>query len=210
MSCLLIFGAFTPLLNSVSAKESSEPVLDQKTIDLADSYIDVINGKFEISNEKELKKKVGEEKYNKIINEVNDKNNVLSQISTEEKNNMQIVGNTITFEGKTDAKFQVAASKGRNAITTHWWGYKVYLNDNLTSTTAQALAAGGGAATLVGIWAPWFSIPTAVLKAVAASAALVLGGSATILLTQNKGKGVYLRFTGIVPAHVIYTGTFPQ
>jgi hypothetical protein len=46
MSCLQIFGAFTPLLNSVSAKEPSETVLDQKTIDLADSYIDIINGKF--------------------------------------------------------------------------------------------------------------------------------------------------------------------
>ncbi|MFB7159797.1 hypothetical protein [Lysinibacillus sp. NPDC056232] len=48
------------------------------------------------------------------------------------------------------------------------------------------------------------------VKAVVSSVALVFGGASAMFFKTNNGKGVYLRFTGLVPAAVIYTGMFAQ
>lgn len=218
-SFLMIFSSFAFGFNSAEASTKSEDSsstdqsLSQETIDLANDYIILKDNQFEIKDEDSLLNKIGEEEFSKVTQEIDNKNLVLNDLTKEEIDNTSVSDDHVTFNSKNNEEQLYAAkatSKGKNAIEMYWWGYKVFLNDNLTSTTYQALAGGAGAATLVGIWSPWFSAPTAVVKAVASSAALVLGGSAAMFYNTNKGKGVYLRFTGIVPAAVVYTGMFAQ
>lgn len=171
------------------------------------------NNKFEIKDVNVLVRKIGGKEFSKVKKEVKEKNDVLSEISNEEfKNTAKVVGNHIEFSDQNGEEpgFSVMAYKGKSTLQVLWWGYKVYLSDNLTKTTAQALAGGAGTAALVGIWAPWFSAPTAIIKAVAATTALVLGGSSAMMFKTNEGRGIYLRFTGILPMSVVYTGMFSQ
>ncbi|WP_077622263.1 hypothetical protein [Sediminibacillus massiliensis] len=99
---------------------------------------------------------------------------------------------------------------GKSSLSLYWWGYKMYLDDALTKETRNALLGGVVLSRLVDIWIPWFSVPTAALRAVAASVTLVAGSAAAALHKQNNGKGVYIRFTGMVPFSVVVTGIFPQ
>lgn len=187
-----------------------EPIaLSQETIDIADPYIQVKQERFVIADNQSLISKLGEEEYQKVVAEVNDRNSILNQATSTEMKDLHIINNHIQFSESAE-DLEIQASKGKNGIKTYWWGYKLYMNNNLTNTTAQALTAGAGAGTLVAIWAPWFSAPTALLKAIGATVALVFGGAAAMFYKTNKGKGVYLRFTGVRPAAVVYTGMFAQ
>lgn len=201
-------------VNSASASTglSDSNVLSQETIDLVDQFIVFEDNKFAIEDVEVLINKIGEEEFARVNKEIDDRNEVLSELTREELNGMSVSGNYIEFSDQNveGQSFSLMAAGGKNAVEVHWWGYKLFLNDNLTNTTAQALAAGAGGAGLVAIWAPWFTAPTAVVKAVAASVALVLGGSSAMFYKTNKGNGVYLRFTGILPATVVYTGMFAQ
>jgi len=210
LSILLVFSSFTAGGNNVSADDSPSNIneLNQKTIDLVDNFIVFKDNNFVIEDAEGLITKIGEDEFAKVNAEIADKNALLNELTAEERDSIAIVDNHVQFlDQNVSAK---ASSKGKNTLEVHWWGYKVYLNDNLTNTTAQALTGGSGTAALVSIWSPWFSAPTAIVKAVAASAVVILGGSAAMFYKTNKGKGVYLRFTGILPANVIYTGMFSQ
>lgn len=210
LSILLVFSSFAAGGNYVSADDSPSNTneLNQKTIDLVDNFIVFKDNNFVIENTEILTTKIGEEEFAKVNAEIADKNALLRELTTEELDSIAVVDNHVQFlDQNVSAR---ASSKGKNALEVHWWGYKVFLNDNLTNTTAQALAGGSGTAALVSIWAPWFSAPTAIVKAVATSAVVVLGGSSAMFYKTNKGKGIYLRFTGILPANVIYTGMFSQ
>ncbi len=210
LSILLVFSSFTAGGNNVSADDSPSNIneLNQKTIDLVDNFIVFKDNNFVIEDAEVLITKIGEDEFAKVNAEIANKNALLNELTSEERDSIAVVDNHVQF---LDQNVSVKASnKGKNALEVHWWGYKVYLNDNLTNTTAQALTGGSGTAALVSIWSPWFSAPTAIVKAVAASAVVILGGSAAMFYKTNKGKGVYLRFTGILPANVIYTGMFSQ
>ncbi len=210
LSILLVFSSFAAGGSYVIADDSPSNTneLNQKTIDLVDNFIVFKDNNFVIENTEILTTKIGEEEFAKVNAEIADKNALLSELTTEELDSIAVVDNHVQFlDQNVSAR---ASSKGKNALEVHWWGYKVFLNDNLTNTTAQALAGGSGTAALVAIWAPWFSAPTAIVKAVATSAVVVLGGSSAMFYKTNKGKGIYLRFTGILPANVIYTGMFSQ
>lgn len=208
LSVLLVFSSFAAGGNYASASNApSDPnVLNQKTIDLVDSFIVFKDNNFVIEDVEVLINKIGEEEFAKVNAEIADKNAMLSELTTEELDGISVIGNHIEFLDQNVS----ARAGGRNALEIHWWGYKLFLNDNLTNTTAQALAGGAGTAAIVAIWAPWFTAPTAVVKAVAATVGVVLGGSSAMFYKTNKGKGVYLRFTGILPATVVYTGMFAQ
>ncbi|EMR06529.1 hypothetical protein C772_01424 [Bhargavaea cecembensis DSE10] len=215
LSMVLLFSSF--ILGTGNAEASTgaaqqdvtKPELSQETIELADPFIILKNNRFVVVDANSLIKVIGKDDFVKVKQELAEKNAVLSGVTSKEFEAAHVTGNTVEFINETSG-FSTLASKGKNGISVHWWGYKVYLNDNLTNTTAQALAAGGGGAAIAAIWAPFISAPTAVVKAVAASAAIVLGGASAMFYKTNKGNGVYLRFTGIVPHAVIYTGMFAQ
>ena len=215
LALVMAFSSFN--FGNASAEASTKPVdsdfLTEETINVVDEFIVFENNKFEIKDVNVLVRKIGGKEFSKVKKEVKEKNILLSEISEEEfKNTAEVVGNHIEFSDQNGEEpgFSVMTYRGKNTLQVLWWGYRVYLNDNLTKTTAQALAGGAGTATLVGIWSPWFSAPTAVIKAVAASAAVVLGGSSAMMFNTNKGSGIYLRFTGILPMSVVYTGMFSQ
>lgn len=210
LSTLLVLSSFTFGFNSAEASMKSEDprVLSQETIDLADKFIVYKDNKFVVENARILNSIIGKDELAKVNEEIKQRNAVLSEVTEEEFEEMTVSGNHIEFVYQSE-EVEAMSSAGRNGVAVHWWGYKLYLNDNLTNTTAQALVAGAGGAGIVAIWSPWIP-PTAVVKAVAATVALVLGGSSAMFYKTNKGKGVYLRFTGILPANVIYTGMFAQ
>ena len=195
--------------------ETTSENLNSETISKANPYIVIENNRFVIKNQAELIKVVGTKNFKAIKQAIKTQNNSLNQVTEKEFNETATINNNvITFNNKSNSEIQTKTiptmSAGITAIRGYWWGYRAYLNDNLTRTTAQALAGGAGVSTLVAIWSPWFSAPTAIVKALAASATLVLGGSSALLYNNNNGSGVYFRFTGRPPVTPIFTGVFPQ
>ncbi|MFK3937999.1 hypothetical protein ACI2JA_10905 [Alkalihalobacillus sp. NPDC078783] len=117
-------------------------------------------------------------------------------------------GDSATQSDFSTNEFEEMAN--RNGIDILWWGYRVYLSDDLTRTTAQLIGAGAGGAAIAAAWMPVFTAPTALIKAITASLVIVGGGVSGTLVAVNDGNGVYIRFTGLMPAQVIYTGIHPQ
>lgn len=214
LSALLVLSSLGIGGNYANASTDSPDSnkLSQKTIDLVDEFVSFEDNKFVIEDTEAVISKIGVEEFSKVKVEIDDKNRVLSEVTDEEFNDMSVLDNSIVFSDQKVDEYSISllASGGKNGIQIHWWGYKLYLNDNLTTTTAQALAGGAGVSTIVGLWAPLISAPTAVVKALAGTVAIVFGGASAMFFRTNKGKGVYLRFTGILPANVIYTGMFAQ
>lgn len=212
----MFLSVFAFSINSTNAQTNANSnslivdALSSEVIEKADAYIELKNEKYVLS--KELKNEVTKDEFKQIKEKVKDINKVLESISAAEFKEANIDGNVINFNEKTnDGSYSIMRSSGgKNGIEVHWWGYKLFLNDNLTRTTAQALAAGSGSAAIVALWAPWFSAPTAIVKAVAQTVVIVFGGASATLLATNNGNGVYLRFTGILPSAVVFTGVHPQ
>lgn len=107
-----------------------------------------------------------------------------------------------------------AASKGKNAFRSYWWGYKVYLNNKNTKLLVDSIYNGATGAGLAAVFSSAIpGVGNIVIKGVAAGIAAVGGAAGRQISGANNGKGVYLRFTGkLGPAGVltVYTGAFAQ
>lgn len=222
LASLLTIGTFTPYANASTTSDISTPVqaeesnsdLEEELIEAVDQNIEFDGSTYFIQNESELEATLNAEDYEAVVNKVEETNNILNQITDEEMAEAKIEDGVLTFgDSAIESDFstnEFEAMANRNGIDILWWGYRVYLSDDLTRTTAQLIGAGAGGAAIAAKWAPWFSAPTAVVKAVAASVAIAGAGVSGTLLAVNDGKGVYIRFTGLMPAHVIFTGVHPQ
>ncbi|WP_096437434.1 hypothetical protein [Alteribacter populi] len=217
LSFLMLFSLVAPNLNQVQASSSDNngnmniaQEISHEVIEKADKYISLENERYVISNVSDLKKEVSNEEFQTIKHKVNEINSTLKEVSNEELSKAKINGDVISFsnESENDDGMNIM-SAGRTGVDVLWWGYRIYLNDNHTRTTAQALGTGAGGAAIAALWAPWFSAPTAIIKAVAKTLAIALGGAAGVITATNQGSGVYFRFTGVQPI-VTYTGVHPQ
>jgi len=107
-----------------------------------------------------------------------------------------------------------AKSTGKNGFHSYWWGYKIYLNNKNTKRLVEAIysgAAGAGLAAIVSGAIP--TAPNQIVKALASVLALAGGVAGRQISNINKGKGVYLRFTGkLGPAGIasVFTGVYAQ
>ncbi len=228
LSFLLVFSSF-PLgfgsatiasastITNLGELNSVDSSLDEKTVNIADQYISVENDKYIIKDTDKLISIIGQEEFNKVQEQINGTNLTLAQIKVEEAHNMNysveeqyLIGLEPEIEATAIKSYVINTKEGKLGVEMHWWGYRVYLNDNATNTVAQTLLAGGGVSAMVAALTPILPGPTAVVKAVATAIAIGLGGSGGMFYKTNKGKGVYLRLTGVIPATVVYTGMFAQ
>lgn len=131
-----------------------------------------------------------------------------------ESKNLSYNESTITVESNpsTDSTSPVSTysasrkSAGKSGINYYWWGYKVYLDSNQTRQIRNALLAGATTAGIVHQFSPWFSAPTAVIKAISGAIAAGGTGLAGIIASNDNGRGIWIRVTG----YAIYTGVGPQ
>lgn len=102
------------------------------------------------------------------------------------------------------------AYDGTNGISSYWWGYRVYLDHDLSQKTTLFLAGTAGFVATVNSWISKMpNAPVWLIKGVLGTMAATYGFVATSIRLQDKGYGVYLRFTGKLP-YLVYTGTYAQ
>lgn len=106
-----------------------------------------------------------------------------------------------------------SASTGINGFSSYWWGYKLYLNNTNTKRLANSMYSGAsGAALAVVVSGMVPTAPSLLVKGVAG--ALAVGGTVAgrEITNINKGKGVYIRFTGRVGVGPgpVFTGVIAQ
>ncbi|MEN0642306.1 hypothetical protein MKY91_03905 [Alkalicoccobacillus gibsonii] len=222
LASLLTIGTLTPYANASTSNDVSMPVqaeetnsdLEEELIEAVDQNIQFDGSTYFIENESELETNLNAEDYEAVVNKVEETNNLLNQITDEELAEAKIEDGVLTFgDSATQSDFstnEFEAMANRNGIDILWWGYRVYLSDDLTRTTSQLIGAGAGGAAIAAAWMPVFTAPTALVKAIAASLVIVGGGVSGTLVAVNDGNGVYIRFTGLMPAQVIFTGIHPQ
>lgn len=219
---LMTVGTFTPHVGATSSgsqapmqtSDQTENNLDEDLIEAVDHYIDYEDGRFRINDQQNLKAELSTADYDQVIDKLEETNGLLNVVTQEELDEAIIEDDVVSFvDQTTESDFstnEVEAMANRNGIDILWWGYRVYLSDDLTRTTAQLVAAGAGGAAIAAKWIPVFTAPTALIKAITGTLVLVGGGVSGTLLAVNDGQGVYIRFTGILPANVIFTGVHPQ
>lgn len=224
LSFVLVFSSLNFGAISASAEEPSSSgtyfnltdkvapgieTLSEEQLEIIDQFIAFENNKFVITDTTALIQKIKLSTFKIVRVHLLEKNEELALFSTEQLEEGEVTDNYIEF---TDNTVSAAARKtsGVTRLRTYWWGYRLYLSDNVANTTAQFLAGGAGTSAIVGLWAPLLSVPTAIIRALAGTFAIVLGGSSGIIYKTNKGKGIYLRFTGRYPVGTYYTGMFAQ
>lgn len=203
-----------------SSSSHSAAFLSEETITIADEYIEFQTGpvvQYIITDQLGLRKALSKEDFQNVKNQIAEMNITLEEINREDLDNATVDAEGITFyeESQGAPTFEAASSKGINSFRTYWWGYNIYLNDHWTKTTYQMLYAGAGGAALYAKLSPLFSAPTAVLKAALYTGAAAGAGLAKLMQSENKGKGVRIRFTksiGPLPGQTIpvWTGVFAQ
>lgn len=102
------------------------------------------------------------------------------------------------------------AYDGVNKISTYWWGYKVYLDHELGNKTSLYLYGGAAFTAAVNSWIVKMPYaPVWIVKGILGSMVAAYSFLATTIRVQDKGYGVYIRFTGKLP-YIAYTGTYSQ
>jgi len=224
LSVLLVFMIIISSLMVVSANDSETLKMNEddtrpfKIIDISEPSFNIVdasvvlqNGQFVISDMQKVKENLTEREFSIVSNQIEGMNVLLQDVSEEEiEQGISKVNRNSLEYAYEDLSEQTLRSGGRTSLQMYWWGYRLNLSNHVTNTTAQLLAGGAAAATLVSFWTPLMSAPTAVVKAIAKSVAVVFGGSAAMFWRTNEGNGVYLRFTGLIPLTVFYTGMFAQ
>ncbi len=211
LSFLMVFSSLAPSFTQASAGSSNGNKvmeLSEEVIEIADPYIELQNNGYKINDVKSLKEELSQAEFVLVRQKINEQNRTLREFTSSDWDKANIEDKTISFFEEPNNDFSLM-SAGRNGIVSYWWGYRVYLNNNLTNTTYQILAGGAGASAIVGAWAPFMTAPTLLIRAVATTFVITLGGSAAMIRDTNNGSGIYLRFTGLEP-YIVYTGMFPQ
>lgn len=226
LSMLALILALTYLLNPMNTKtvEASGDIytppnshtvvsLTEETINIADKYIAFQTEpvvQYVITDQLKLRKELSADEFQNVKNQIAEMNLMLKDTTKEHLDNSKIDSEGITFyeDSQKSLDMKMASSTGINAFEVNWWGYNVYLNNHWTKTTYQMIYAGAGGAALYAKIAPMFTAPTAIVKATLYVVAAAGAGLATLMQSENKGKGIRIRFTDVgIP---VWTGVFGQ
>jgi hypothetical protein len=100
-------------------------------------------------------------------------------------------------QGELDRETGATACPGRTAVTTHWWGVNVWLNECHTKALTSALTAGAGVG---GLCAATFPVPQVKLACTVLGA---LGGIGAAVITGidsfGGNKGIVIRKPWVTP-----------
>ncbi|MFC7319997.1 hypothetical protein ACFQMN_03750 [Halobacillus campisalis] len=184
--------------------------VDGELIEVADPYISLEEGKFVISNEAELKEKVSSEDYQSITSSLNLMNDNIekSENLVHEEESVTVVGSSSAnpASNQVSTNTVTAASQGKSGVDYYWWGYKVFFDSYQTRQIRNTLLGGATAAGVANQLSPWFSAPSAAIKAISGAIAAGGTGLAGIIASNDNGNGIWIRVTG----YAVYTGIGPQ
>ncbi|WP_017548312.1 hypothetical protein [Salinicoccus carnicancri] len=190
-------------------KDSSLSNFSSETISIVDPHISVENGEFVIHEKNNLENKISTEKLEEVETSIEEMNSVIKeaeQVNYKTDSIESFAGSPSASSDQVTTFAVTAASNGKSGVEYHWWGYKVFFDNNQAIQIRNALGAGVTASGMANRLAPMFSVPQVAVKAI--SGALVAGGSGLVALIEsnNNGNGIWIRVTG----YAVYTGIGPQ
>ncbi|TCI33827.1 hypothetical protein EVJ29_13130 [Exiguobacterium sp. SH4S7] len=232
LSSVLVFSG----LGGVSANESqgTNPSVKQGSLDVSqegavaqdenfDQYINSLEGFVQKNLDGTIRLKEGYEALNVPSDVIEGVTAWMSYLNDEVAKGTILIQDdlSVTYTSPPSLSLQqnyksfatASASTGVNGFSSYWWGYKLYLNNTNTKRLANSMYSGAsGAALAVAVSGMVPTAPSLLVKGIAG--ALAVGGTVAgrEINNINKGKGVYIRFTGRVGVGPgpIFTGVIAQ